>query len=121
MKKAHQNEHQQAAWQFVRRLAPALAIAHHIPGRIRLKLHGGATEIGELPPLDEIRRELEATRGVSAVRVNLLARSCTVEYDAQIIPPTAWNDLLAGTASPAADALVGTLRAQYDAWRDRQD
>lgn len=107
------------AWRVVRDLGPNVAIAHHIAGRIRLKLKSGASSLGGAarPPVDDIRAAIESLPGVHQVRINLLARSCTVEYDARVIPPTAWSDLLNGTESPAADALVGALRAKYDDWR----
>ncbi len=107
------------AWQIVRELAPTVAIVHHIAGRIRLKLNAGLPVFadGRQPTLDEVRAAVEAMNGIRSVRINLLARSCTVEYDEKAIPPTAWNDLLNGTESPAADALVGALRARYEDWR----
>ncbi len=111
--------HHADAWRIVRELAPTVAVAHHIAGRIRLKLDGGLPVFadGRQPTLAEVQAALAAMNGVRSVRINLLARSCTVEYDAKVIPPTAWSDLLNGTESPAADALVGALRTQYEDWR----
>lgn len=114
----HDGQHADA-WRIVRELAPTVTVAHHIAGRIRLKLTAGlpAFADGRQPSLAEVQAALEAMNGIRSVRINLLARSCTVEYDAERIPPTAWNDLLNGTESPAADALVGALRARYEDWR----
>jgi hypothetical protein len=100
------------AWQFIERLAPRASIAHHIPGRIRFKLDIGAAELSGLDALrpERLRDALNDIRGVSAVRLNLPARSCTVEYDAGAIPPQAWEDLLACRETPEAQILVDILR-----------
>lgn len=97
------------------RMAAYLRIAHHIPGRIRLGLAAGA-EQGDWGsnPLGQINRFCHALAGVSgirSVRVNPLARSCTVDYDPAAIPPVAWRDLLTGIGSDAANELRSTLQA----------
>lgn len=92
-----------------------LRIAHHIPGRIRLKLVSEPNE--ELLKLvEEARRfgrALGDIPGVRSVSLNVLARSCTVEYDAKAIPAQAWPDLLSGVRSPAAEILMGVIVAKY--------
>lgn len=105
------------AWRIVERLAPALRIAHQIPGRIRLKLAADTLAAhplaaGEVGRLDAI---LRGTRGIRRVQLNLLARSCVVEYDPGVIPDTAWPDLLAGRHTAAAAVLAGILREGYAA------
>jgi hypothetical protein len=47
------------------------------------------------------------------VQVNLLARSCTVHYDPEVIPERAWGDFLAGAASEAAAVLERILHDRY--------
>lgn len=82
-------------------------IVHHIPGRLRVKL--GVIAGGTMPSLAEGEALLERLRGiegVTSVAVNRLARSCTVEYAPARISPAAWHDLLAGTGSDAANALL---------------
>lgn len=94
-------------WRFV----ALLRIAHHIPGRVRLKLAANA-DAGLAATVDEAKRfgrAVTATPGIRAVNVNLLARSCVVEYDPKRIPPAAWQDLVAGTRSTAAAALLETI------------
>ena len=54
---------------------------------------------------DTINAALKRIRGVKNISWNLLARSCTIEYDPAVIPNAAWPDLLAGTDSPAAQTL----------------
>ncbi len=104
------------AWQFIERFAPCATIAHHIPGRVRLKFDGGsiaAAELREIHP-ERLRVSLEGVRGVFSVRLNMLARSCTVEYDETVIPGEAWEDLLACRMTAAADILAAILREGHE-------
>ncbi|MHB1375572.1 MAG: hypothetical protein ACYC5W_12025 [Thauera sp.] len=89
-------------------------IAHHIRGRIRLKLDASAVSI-DLPKLEAraFQSLLDRSPGVRSVQVNLLARSCTVHYDPEVIPERAWGDLLAGVASEAARILECILSDAY--------
>lgn len=103
------------AWQLIENIAPRTAIAHHIAGRVRIKFDIAAMENGRLRDLEpeRLRRALENLHGVSSVRFNALAASCTVEYDAAVIPRSAWEDLLACRKSPEAERLAETLGVQY--------
>ncbi|THF63262.1 heavy-metal-associated domain-containing protein [Pseudothauera rhizosphaerae] len=102
-------------FEHVRAVATCVRVVHHLRGRIRLKL----AETGpELPRPSEtqvrhLHRVIEAAEGVRSIRLNLLARSCTVEYDPAVIPMDAWTDFLAGTGSEAAGILEDILRAKY--------
>ncbi|WP_051340265.1 heavy-metal-associated domain-containing protein [Azospirillum halopraeferens] len=91
----------------LRRLVAALRIVHHIPGRIRLKLEAAAGAVpvtaGDAGAFD---RALSGLSGIRSVRLNPLARSCTIEYDPALIPPSAWPDLLAGRDTPGAAGLL---------------
>jgi len=51
--------------------------------------------------------------GIRSVKVNLLARSCTLEYDSTMIPAAAWPDFLGGVRSPAAETLLQIVVAKY--------
>ncbi len=107
------------AWQFIERFAPQAGIAHHIPGRVRIKLDIGMAELSGLDALhpERLRDALSDIRGISAMRINLLARSCTVEYDADVIPPQAWEDLLACRETPEAQILVDILHEKHQCTR----
>lgn len=93
------------------RFARALVVAHHIPGRIRLKLD--APVDGELKAMaDDAKRfatALSTMAGIRSLSLNPLARSCTIEYDPSIIPPPAWGGLLSGTPAPGTEILLQTL------------
>lgn len=87
-------------------------IAHHIPGRIRLKLVGLKLDAGGKALLEQARQfqqVLEQTAGVKSIRLNLLAGSCVVEYDKTVIPPSAWTDTVNGESSAAAAVLQGII------------
>ncbi|MDV7212058.1 HMA2 domain-containing protein [Azotobacter beijerinckii] len=88
-----------------------IRVVHHIQGRIRLKLVAGYESLaGQGRQARQFQSILDRTPGVHGVRVNLLARSCTVEYDPQVIPVEAWDDFLTGVESPAAAILEQILR-----------
>ncbi|ATE61090.1 heavy-metal-associated domain-containing protein [Thauera sinica] len=91
-------------------------IAHHIRGRVRLKLEPQEAAF-ELPDrrVRAFQDILDRIPGVHAVQLNLLARSCTVRYDPDVIPMQAWGDFMAGVDSGAAEILERIL---HDAWRE---
>ena len=98
----------------LRSLLEDVHIAHHIRGRIRLKLANDPPSVdisrvqaGGFQPL------LDRIPGITAVQPNLLARSCTVHYDPAVIPQQAWTDLLAGADSDAAALLERILHDAY--------
>lgn len=98
-----------------------LKIAHQLPGRVRLKLSMKALDGINFSALessaDAFSTVLGQIRGVRAIKWNLLARSCTVEYDTAIIPDAAWPDLLAGADSAAAQALHAILEETHASLR----
>lgn len=83
-----------------------LDIAHHVRGRIRLRL----TPAGVLllaPGLGaKLADHAAVTPGIRSVRVNAAALSVVIEYAPEIIAPELWDDLI---AAPDAefDRLVG--------------
>lgn len=99
----------------LQRFTGYLRIAHHIPGRIRLKLEVDLDpdQIGAIGDAKRFGRALDGIPGVRSVKLNLLARSCTVEYDPATIPAAAWADLLGGVRSSAAETLLGILIAKH--------
>jgi hypothetical protein len=102
----------------VQAYAPMLQIAHHIPGRIRLKLCGANDKIKSLAAyakrFDDLWRDIP---GIRSARLNLVARSCTVEYDDALIPFRAWPDLLGGARSDEALKLLGILKQKFETLR----
>ncbi|AVT76380.1 hypothetical protein RPPS3_23170 [Rhodopseudomonas palustris] len=88
-----------------------LEIAHHLPGRIRLKLKVPLD--GELIAMaDEAKRfgkALAKMDGIRSISLNPLARSCVVEYDPHGIPPAAWRDFVSGDVTPEGETLRNNL------------
>lgn len=102
------------AFEELRSALVSVRIAHHIRGRVRFKL--GPVPAGLEAHARTAKRfdaVLVRVPGVHAVRANLLARSCTVDYDVEVIPMEAWADFLAGTESAAAAILECILRDTY--------
>ena len=93
----------------------AIEIAHHIRGRIRLRLvdDGGALPEEAAGLVRAVQSVLERAPGVRSIRVNRLARCCAVEYDAGVLPPGAWGDFFAGADTAEARVLRDVLRAAY--------
>ena len=91
-----------------RRLAAALRIAHHIPGRVRLKrdVANGRDLEAMAGHAKALHRALIGLPGIRSVSLNALALSCTIEYDPARIPPSAWPDFLKGEPSLGAEALL---------------
>ena len=98
----------------LRVLLSDVRIAHHIRGRVRLKLESRSVSI-DVPRAQAraFQSLLDRIPGVASVKVNLLARSCTVQYDPAVIPEQAWSDLLAGIDSDAAAILERILHDAY--------
>ncbi|MBZ8138905.1 hypothetical protein CLD22_03195 [Rubrivivax gelatinosus] len=96
----------------LRPLLRQLRIAHHLPGRIRLKLDDRA--LARLPrleqPLPPLHRIVERLPGVRSVELNALALSCTVFYDPARVPPPGWSALIEGRDDADAQALEALLR-----------
>lgn len=92
---------------------PFLKIAHQIPGRVRFKFSTSAANGVKFDAPDKggdaLGEVLGRTRGIRDISWNLLARSCTISYDPQVIPDSAWVDLLAGRNSAAAETLHAIL------------
>lgn len=90
------------------RIAPHVAIAHHIPGRIRLKisLEGARAVNGGGIAMDGIR-----IPGIRSMRINGFARSVVIEYDEKIIPHDFWVSLgEIGSRPDLATQTVSRLR-----------
>ncbi len=83
-----------------------VSIAHHVPGRIRLKLDFAA--LAQLPKADPkpFVELVGRIRGVTTTRVNAAALSVVVEYDPHLIPAPLWPRLLVADAEEVAQVLA---------------
>ena len=80
-------------------------IAHHIPGRIRLRFnHSILTKLPKLNGIEkEIQKIVNQIEAIKNIRLNLFAGSVVVQYDTDILPPDFWQEVL-------AEKDVGRLR-----------
>lgn len=97
-----------------RHFTHCVQIAHQIPGRVRLKLDPikavGQIKVGGAQNFQHL---LDDIPGVTAIRLNVMALSCIVEYDPTVIPDAAWPDVLNGVSSAAAERLLDILENKY--------
>ncbi len=82
-----------------------VTIAHHVPGRIRLKL--GLEAVSRLPKVDPapFTQLFDRIRGIKLTRINKAALSVVVEYDSHIIAPSVWPRLLEGDLAEIEEIL----------------
>lgn len=100
----------------LRSLTRHLQIAHHIPGRIRLKLNPAGLALSPQALQGEARRLqsfVESLPGIRTLRPNLLALSCVVEYDQQVLSHRLWEALVRGEAEPEVLALLDEIADRY--------
>ena len=71
-------------------IVPHLEIAHHIPGRIRLRISFSGIE--SLQGVD-LGNYVNQIPDILSVRVNALALSAVVEYDPERLDPGLWEAL----------------------------
>ena len=70
------------------RLAPHMQLAHHIPGRIRLRIHDSGMDTAREIDIHEVARSVP---GIKGIRLNPFNRSVIIEYDSVRFPPDLWN------------------------------
>ncbi len=82
-----------------------LRIAHHIPGRIRLR--AGPAIVKDLGAVNSkaLDRILRALDGIKDVRVNPTAGSMVVEYRPDTIKPDWWETLILGPEASAVGLM----------------
>lgn len=83
-----------------------LDIAHHIRGRLRLRLALGG--LAAIPPGMAARLQAQDQWGpaIRSVRVNLAALSVVIEYDSARIPQDWWPSLLRASEDEARQLVA---------------
>ncbi len=92
-------------------LAPHIEIAHHIPGRIRMKVMSSGLHLARKTDLTRFKQLLP---GICDIRINPMARSVIIDYDPGRLPPSLWQKLQhlrvdPGKALEAAEQLTALL------------
>jgi len=86
-----------------------LHIAHHVPGRIRVKASwSGATKLGSVDE-QELTIIVASIPGIVGYRINKKALSVIIEYDTDVLSPQLWEEV----------ASVGQYPGKRDAVRDQ--
>ena len=93
-------------------LAPHTTIAHHLPGRIRLKV--SLSGVGSLQKTD-LGNLVKQIPGILNVRINPAALSAIVEYDPRRLDPELWENL-SGRRNQAKQAqeIANRLRSLWE-------
>lgn len=71
-------------------LVPHLEVAHHVAGRIRLRIRPSALGLIQKIDVEDMMRSIP---GVLSLRVNAAARSVVLEYNQKEFPDTLWRDI----------------------------
>ena len=90
-------------------LLQLLAIAHHIPGRLRLRLVNVEQAQGRGLTLEDVERFSTALRqldGVRAVTLNRVSLSCVIDYNPKVLPQDTWLSLLSNVGEHAEASAV---------------
>lgn len=75
-----------------------VAVVHHVPGRIRLRIGASILAAGSGIDTAALRHLLDSMTGIIDVRMNAAAASLAIQYDPKSIPPADWETLLQGEA-----------------------
>lgn len=78
-----------------------LLIAHHVKGRLRLRLHPEGLNAALPESVRLLQDWLKAQAGIMSLRLNKAALSIVIDYDPVQIPPTDWTRLLEGDEDEA--------------------
>lgn len=103
----------------LRDLRRHVAIAHHVRGRIRLRL--GLEALGPMAGLDPamLRLPFDTLEGLRSVRINPAALSAVIEYDPATLPPAWWDEAFGadeGQAMGVAGAVADRWKTQLANW-----
>lgn len=82
-----------------------LSIAHHIPGRLRLKVAGRAIKDFAHADGEALEAWVKSLVGIRQVRVNSLALSIVIDYDTAQIGPTDWDLFFGSNKDRALEVL----------------
>ena len=83
-----------------------LSIAHHVPGRIRVKASwNGAQKLGAVNE-NELMNLIAGIPGIVEYRINKKALSVIIQYDTDILPPSLWEEVAAVGQYPGKRAEV---------------
>lgn len=83
-------------------IRPWLSIAHHVPGRIRLRFSGSAISRLGADRLLGFADKAKEAGAIRSFRVNPVGRSLTIEYDPTAVSPALWTLFMSENDEQAA-------------------
>ncbi|MDR3347119.1 MAG: hypothetical protein LBN32_00755 [Helicobacteraceae bacterium] len=86
----------------IKELLSRVQVAHHIPGRVRLKLRGKPPEWLLRRPF-ETEGHIKRLFGVQSVCVNPFGVSAVIAYDKSVLSPSLFESLAKGDIQPLLD------------------
>lgn len=89
-----------------------LSIVHHVPGRIRLQLRNGTHAAVRGLDVSSIEAAMQQVPGIHRLRLNPSAACAVLEYDARLIAPSVWQELLEGSAARVEALLTDLLPSE---------
>ncbi len=106
--------------EYLQEVTEHILVAHHVPGRIRLKLKSlpSSVNLSGFKHSKQYIQFIESLSGVKSVRPNLLARSCVVEYDKTVLTPSLWESLLQAKAEPEVLALLDNVELHFQSFKE---
>ena len=87
-----------------------LEVAHHVPGRMRVKF--SPLILTKPVALAAMNGHSELPPAIHSTRVNMAARSVVIEYDSEAIPPDVVEELIQGKDKDKKAELVSELYAK---------
>ena len=90
-----------------------VGIAHHMPGRIRLRLDARSVREVKKVNSNTIDTVLGAMPGITDFRINTKAGSIVINYDINEIEPSWWRVLLEGKEAEAKTLLNELLTKRF--------
>ncbi len=87
-----------------------LSVAHHVPGRIRLRFSLGVLSDPRAMELLSSVRDAEMPPALRNARLNLPARSVILEYDPKAISPELLEEVLSTTDDHRFKSLAEKLK-----------
>lgn len=70
----------------LKKLRDWVSVVHHIPGRIRLKFNLNAVAFARQLDVKAYKQDIEAFPALKSYRLNMMAGSLILEYDARALP-----------------------------------
>ena len=84
-----------------------LDVAHHVPGRIRIKF--SPMIMTKPAALSAMREHKDLPSAIISARVNMAARSVVIEYDPELISPEIIEELIQGKDCNKKAEIVSEL------------